>query len=230
MAFQIPKEGRKSLAQLLKASPKFLDAFYDALKECEPRLSPRDTSILSARLSVFDEIDSKMLSGFLRLINGALSASDDEPADKIASDLFVSAQSTADKDLAANDADWAKVRDFLTKTFSLETVRVSAKALGLYYETPRHVHGVRIITDARPVFAAKPNEDPSGFVIIHTLHVDYYEDRQSKEWYISLDAEDLNDLKTAIDRAVEKQSSLQRVLKKTDSIVFTSNGNFDEAS
>jgi hypothetical protein len=230
MAFQIPKEGRKSLGELLKASPKFLEAFYNALKDCEPRLLSRDQSQLDAKLSTFPEGNAKSLGGYLRLINGTLSASDDAPSENVVADLLAAAQATGEKELAPSLSGWEKVREFLTKTFALDKVRVSARALTLYYDTYRHMHDVRILTDARPVFSKRAVDDPDGFVILHTMRVDYYEDGQAKDWYISLDFDDLQAIKKAVDRAIDKQNSLQRFLKKTDSVVFISNPVSDEAS
>jgi hypothetical protein len=223
MALQIPKDGRKSLAELLKATQAFLDAFYNALKDCDPQLLSRNTAQLRAKLKSFTEGDAKSLTGFLRLINGTLSASDGTPPEKVASELVAAAQASGEKDLAPTVAGWDKVEAFLAKTFALDKVRISARALTLFYDTSRHAHDVRILTDARPVFSNRAADDPEGFVIMHTLRFDYYEDNQSRDWYISLDFEDLQDLKKAVDRAIEKQGSLQRFLKKTESVVFVSN-------
>lgn len=223
MAFQIPKEGRRALAELLKAPPAFLDAFYNALKDCEPRLLTRDTAKLRDKLGTFAETYAKSLSGFLRLINGMLSASDDiSTDDEIVAEVVAAAQATGESALGSTAAGWANVKTFLRKALALETVRVSGRAQSLLYDVPRHMHDVRILTDARPVFVKRAEESPSAFVIIHTMRLDYYEDGQNKDWYLALDFKDLQDLKKAIDRAIEKQSSLQRILKKTDSVVLVS--------
>jgi hypothetical protein len=230
MALQIPREGRKSLAELLAASPEFLDAFYVALSECEPKLLPSDTSELLSRLSKFPEVDGKMIAGFLRLINGALNSIDELPAEKAVADLIAGAQATPDKELNSKAAGWGRVRDFLTKAFALDKLRMSARALGLYYDTPRHMQGTRILTDARPVFPRRADEDPAGFVIIHTMRVDYFENNQAKDWYVSLDSDDLKVLKEAVDRAIEKQNTLQRFLKKASAVVLTPYEGSDEAT
>jgi hypothetical protein len=222
MAFQIPKEGRKSLADLLKQTPAFLDAFYEALKDCPPQLMPRGQSHLASKLKAFPGADEKTLGGYVKVLLGALSGvGTDVPAEKTAAELVASAQSSADKELGASNPGWENVRPFLARTFGIDKIRISARALGLFYDSPRHVHASRILTDARPVFPGDPAGEPTGFVIVHTLRLDYHENNQYKDWFVSLDITDLEQLKVVVDRAIEKQKSLKKFLERTRAVVFT---------
>jgi hypothetical protein len=81
-------------------------------------------------------------------------------------------------------------------------------------EQPRFMRRARILTDIRPVFGAT-DDPPIAAVVVHTLRLSFFEDNESKEFFISLDAEDLRTLRDQLDRASSKAESLKEVIDKT---------------
>lgn len=88
----------------------------------------------------------------------------------------------------------------------------SVKALDLKGEVERNFCSVRIITDLRPAFGDDPEADPSSMVLLHTLQLGFHDDRgKHREFYISMDAEDISKLKNAVERAEKKEETLRRI-------------------
>jgi hypothetical protein len=222
MSIDVPSPGLDALAALLKATPKFLDAFYIALKNSKPRLRWGDIeSKLVSELSRFPEAQRETIRSVLRMLNGVMYAEEGDPASEMVAALVQSARSKNDPRLDVSDNSWKHVRSFLEKTFALEQLQTASKALSLFSDTARHMHGARLLTDARPMYSNDPDEGPIGFVIIHTLRLDYYENGRTKDWYLALDSDDLETLKDIVDRAISKENSLKKCLKKTEIEVFT---------
>jgi hypothetical protein len=75
----------------------------------------------------------------------------------------------------------------------------------------------RILSDIRLVFNDDIQEPKRNAVIIHKLKIEYKNDNIDKEIFVSLDSSDLKELKSYIDRALEKE----RIIKQDYSEVVT---------
>jgi hypothetical protein len=109
---------------------------------------------------------------------------------------------------------WDAFKRRLVRLLSIKTLGVAAKAANVAYQSLRHAHGLRVLTDARPVFGSDVNDGPIAFTILHTLQIDYFEDGQNREWYISLDADDIESLRAAANRAAGKETALRSLLAR----------------
>lgn len=72
----------------------------------------------------------------------------------------------------------------------------------------------RIITDIRPVFDSDLNKIPAGALIVHTLKVEYKQGNEEKDFYISLDTNDVKKLREQLDRAEQKAESIKLMLNQ----------------
>lgn len=80
-------------------------------------------------------------------------------------------------------------------------------------EVERNFCKIRIMTDLRPAFSRNPEEVPSDLAVIHNLQIGYHDGMaQHHEFYISLDAADLESLKCAIAEAEKRAETLERML------------------
>lgn len=112
------------------------------------------------------------------------------------------------------DREYFKAR--LTQLLGVDSLDISARATDLMYEHEHTVHGpMRVITDIRPIFGPNPEGEPKGTIIVHTLKISYHESRQIKEFFISLDPEQVSELMGALGRANLKAESLKRKLAGT---------------
>jgi hypothetical protein len=118
--------------------------------------------------------------------------------------------------LGAPSDGWASFETRLAQLLSEKSLGISAKAGDVAMQTSRHVHGLRVLTDARPIFGENAKDGPRAFAILHTLQIEYYEDGQNREWFISLDADDVDNLRNISERAIAKESSLRASLERSD--------------
>lgn len=80
-------------------------------------------------------------------------------------------------------------------------------------EVERNFCKVRVMTDLRPAF---DQGTPTDMAVIHNLQVGYHDGMgKHKEFYISLDAQDLQALKKAILDAEEKADNLETFFQKS---------------
>jgi len=134
-------------------------------------------------------------------------------------DIVCDAMDTSDADELwfANREERDFFKDRLVRLLSVESLDVAARANDLMYEHEHTVHGpMRMVTDIRPIFGPDPEGDPKGAIIVHTLKISYHEGRQVKEFFISLDPEQVNDLMGVLRRANLKAESLKRIWAGTN--------------
>ena len=69
----------------------------------------------------------------------------------------------------------------------------------------------RILTDMRPVFGSEIESGPAGMVIVHLMKIAFHDatSKDHKEFYVSLDSDDLQTLKKIAERAEVKASTLK---------------------
>lgn len=128
------------------------------------------------------------------------------------SDLISAMRATGIESLILTEDEKNEFQDKMSKLLSLSTLGVASKIEQLREDYAKTFHAAKILTDIRPVFA-KPEERPVGAAVTHTLKIEYHEEGEHKEFYVALDAEDLQKLKRVLQRAEAKASSLKSLLK-----------------
>lgn len=104
----------------------------------------------------------------------------------------------------------------LTALLSIESFNIVAvKAKELQTESERIFVEARILTDIRPIFGNKIEDDPTASVIVHTLKIVSHENSGHKEYFFALDADDIASLKKTMERATDKVKSLKALLDGT---------------
>ena len=137
-------------------------------------------------------------------------------AEEFIDELFQAADESGDERLTPQPGGWGDLKERLSRLLSLErSLGVTAKALYLAYQFPRHYHGAQVLTDARPVFTTNPAEPPAAFIIGHTLQIQVHDDGEDCRWFVMLNTDDLVDLKRVIERAIEKEQSLKQLMSST---------------
>jgi len=111
----------------------------------------------------------------------------------------------------------ARLRPDLEVLLSLDdTLGVTARAAAIMVEHEHVWQSARILTDLRPVFGAIPTEPPKAIVVIHNLRIAYREGESTKEFFVALDSNDLRVLRAVLERAENKESSLESFISKTE--------------
>jgi uncharacterized phage infection (PIP) family protein YhgE len=97
----------------------------------------------------------------------------------------------------------------------------SAKISELQTEVERSFCRARILTDVRTAFSDDASELPRGMTILHTLQIGYHDGTgRHKEFFVTLESDDLADIKEAIERAEKKKKTLEELLAKADCRLF----------
>ncbi len=152
----------------------------------------------------------------MELFSLAPSLSEPEmPVDKTASELVDAMRASEMEDLKLPPEEEAKFKSRITTLLSIPSVNMSAKASRVRTDYPNVFYDARILSDVLPIFD-KPGAKPIGEIINHTLRIDYRSHGVHKEFYVTLDAEDLNKLKRVFERAETKAASLKSLIKSSD--------------
>jgi predicted transcriptional regulator len=95
-----------------------------------------------------------------------------------------------------------------------EVFGVVSKVDDLRTESERIFCHARIITDMRPVFGSDVTKGPTAVLVTHNLKIAFHESgrKGDHEIYVTLDAEDLSDLKEIILRAEAKANTLRAIV------------------
>lgn len=225
MSIYIPEGERQHVTALLGASSRFLEALCAALSRAKPSLKLYELEVwLASELSGLPEAEKPTIHSIVRTLTSLYQfrAEDSGDAAKVAQDFAEAARTSDDERLRETVRDWAaadwnRFEQQLIALLSLDdTLGVTARAALIGSQTFRHFHDVRVLTDARPIFAFDPDKGPAAFVIMHSLQIDYYEDGEDRTWFLALDGDDLETLRAAVDRALAKERSLRKLLERTE--------------
>lgn len=110
------------------------------------------------------------------------------------------------------------LRDRLTKLLgSIKILQITAKGYDLMAEYDKVFIGSRIITDIRPIF---PSLDASvssvaSAIIVHNLKITYQKGKSRKDIFVAMDSNDIKQLRSELDRAETKSSSVRNIIKFT---------------
>ena len=173
---QIPNSATKGLVALMRLSPEIADKLCAALSETPPRLRTRD---LPKPIVAKVDIPPAELRDIVNVLLSLYSAREQE---EVTVDGFVDAlcnaiEQSSNKEFKEFQGSLDKSKARLKTFLSLEqSLGITAKALSVAYENPRHYHSARILTDARPVFTTDPSEEPKAFVILHSLRFNIHEE------------------------------------------------------
>lgn len=94
-------------------------------------------------------------------------------------------------------------------------LRTISKTTEIVGDNERNFGTARILTDLRPVFRDTISEGPEGFAILHTVKLAYYEDFRPHEFYIVMNSNEIQQLKSTLERALEKASCLKSLLSRS---------------
>lgn len=117
-------------------------------------------------------------------------------------------------DLETPEADREAFARVITDLVQLDSLRTMAQALDVMNQQEHVFQRVRILTDVRPIFEEDASLGPSAAVVMHTLRMEHLTDGRVQSINVSLDEQDLTDLKAAVDRAVDKAQTLREVIAR----------------
>lgn len=108
--------------------------------------------------------------------------------------------------------------EFLSRALQEQSLGVAARALSIQKSGEKVYCKARTITDLRPVFPVKIEDGASAAVVAHSLEIVYHEgvNWNRRLFCVNMRKSDLEGLREAIDRALEKDQSLTKMAALLD--------------
>lgn len=114
------------------------------------------------------------------------------------------------------NVDWQAFTDDLTSLLECdESIGIAAKTLDVRQEYPKVFCSSRVLSDIRPVFGKDPTSPPLAGAVMHVLRLSYHKSSEHREFYVALDAADLRQLRSVLDRATKKEESLRKQIEES---------------
>ncbi len=208
MAVRIPKTHEGPLRDLMTMEPEARNGLIEAIRSAAPVIDP---SKLIGLVAGATQIPEKTVAPIVWMLTSMYSASESSRKG------FARQVVDAARDLGKpDDVDFeAFQRDLEQLLRCDDSLGVTAKVAEVRREYGHVYCSARILTDIRPVFGEDPAQAPLAGAIVHTLRVTYHETSGHKDFHVALDAADLRELRTLVDRAIKKETSLKGEIAKT---------------
>jgi len=100
-----------------------------------------------------------------------------------------------------------------------EKLVLTFKAMNLLSENDNIFRKSKIVSDVRLIFNENMANKDRNAVLVHRMKIDYSRNNNDKEFFFSLDTNDLEQLKKQIDRALEKTKQIKNSYGKTITFV-----------
>ena len=208
----IPEGALPDLKRVAELDDELFNSLLTAIGETAPTLT-RDqffTKLSDRVKSPSEDIYAVLRTAFaLYTIKEKAGFSDQDLSEAVTNSSTVS--EAADFSLEQRE----KLRNRLALLLGFDqSLGVSIKALDVMTEHERIFCTARILSDIRPVFT---NElESASAMIIHTLQIGFHQDGKHREYYFALDTDDIQKLKSVIERAERKTAALQSILQRAE--------------
>lgn len=215
---RIPEEYLRGFAEMRGLTEQQAQELASALED-EPPTLDRDKlrSGVAAKMgdiarSAVDRIIDTLLS--LYALRNSMRLATPDFADTICNAM---SESGAEELSFDDDEDRGRFKAQLIRLLEVDALVITTKANDLLYEDKHAVRGsTRVITDIRPVFRTDPEDDPAAALIVHTLKMSYHDGGRIEDFLVTLDAEQIDELMGALERASLKAESLKQMLAGTN--------------
>lgn len=211
---RIPEEYRSGFAKLIELKDEPFKELLTTLEEERPALYYTEFSARAARkIRAIDPEGVRDIIETLVSLHGVRTNWNLEIPELVE---VVSQAVEGDEELKVSSAELDGFEGRLISLLEIDSLDATAKALDVLLEHEHTLHDVRIMTDIRPVFGQDVEKPPTGTMIMHVLKISYHDESEEvKEFYVALDARDIEVLDTELERANQKAESLKRMLKST---------------
>ena len=211
----IPQRYQAGFARIRMLSPEAVTALIGALEKSRfPSASKEMMSSVSEQVTMLKKEDVEDIVTTLYSLYD-FRVDSETPVSDFASQLISAMRASGKESLAISEEETNEFRDKLTKLMSLQTPTLVSKVEHLKEDYANIFHDVKTLTDIRPIFS-QPGERPVGAAIVHTLKIIYHATGEHREFYVALDADDLQQMIKTLQRAEAKGASLRSFLKSAD--------------
>ena len=215
MQLTIPEGYKRALSDLIQMPRKDRLLLVEAVRAAS---AFRDTERLAGSVASATSLDEIQVSRIVRLLVSLYLVEEDTPPDEVAGHVCDAAEALGDDNLKPKDGDWDAFKEDLTSLLSSDhSLGMTAKALNVAREHGHVFCAARVLTDIRPVFKRSLDDTPA-VVLVHTLKLSYHERDRSppEDFFVALDARGLRELRGVIDRAIQKEATLNALISSSN--------------
>lgn len=215
---RVPMRHIDPLALLLRATEAEFGALERELAQVARPRSIRSLVTAAARRAGWPQ--PRQAETLAALLVSLASMADSFPNMSIgdfAATIVRAAEATEDKQLQASREQWDILGNRLARLLGPNcSLWLWAKSTAVLSEHERQFCDARILTDIRPIFDRQIASGPAALSVLHTLKLLFHRGSEAlEELFIALDFDDLQTLKQVIQRAEEKQASLESLIRGT---------------
>ncbi len=225
-SLSLPSKRYITLKKLIELNEEQRETFIKELKKFEPyiteiedkRIEDKRIKEISRKLNIKEGSAQEMLDfifelhfvlydklnqdidGFLNVLKKSIEISEEEKISKYILDC------------------WENFANFLRKILSIENITIIAKYTIIRADHKNVYQSGRLLTDIRPIFMSDLSVQANAATIYHNLKIDYFlhGSDKKKSIYLALDKNDLIELRSIIDRALNKEKNLERLFENKD--------------
>ena len=167
---------------------------------------------LAKSISKSSKIEQKKIEEILSSVNSLFFLKEQGEIKNVVESLADAILQSIEKKKTKSSIDNFKNR--LIKLLDIEQLYFLSKTYELYSEHHNLFLSSKILTDIRPIFT-DANLEPKATLITNVLHIHYGQsDGKHEDIYIALDDKDIQNLKTMVERAEQKNKTLKRLIKE----------------
>jgi hypothetical protein len=207
----IPDEYQPGILKLFSLHDDAVSSLKHVLSTEADDVSARELAgIVSPEIPTVPEKEIYAVLRSLRALY-AVRSNMEAPLDEFVSDLADAVEDHFEEGLSAEQVE--RFKKNVAALMTIDPFAIHVKGRDLQTEDERTFCRARILTDLRPVFGEDIEEGPKGMVIMHHLKLGFHQDGPNhNDFHLSMDSEDLQTLKSVIERAEAKAKSLRENL------------------
>lgn len=208
----VPSEYEAGLSLILSLSDESLrelQSALDSIPQSFNRLLSDDarSKIKSITPEAVDQITETLV--WFRLLSDKASVDSDE----FATDVLdaVEAQSLVDQDTLDGKRQGFEQR--IIALLESNAVTIIARARALLVDHDHDLCSADIATDVRPIFKSDEDNTAIAAVLVHTLKLTYHVGARIKQFYVSMDTQDLDYLGELVEQGKEQAANLRPTIE-----------------
>jgi hypothetical protein len=215
MAIRIPEQHERPFGDLLLLSDEDEGVLCSALSDATPAISAQ---ALARQVSSRVDIPVDQLTGMLAVLVSLTMSRDYHKisTDRIVHDAILQAKEEGIGPFADPETPVDPLKNRLIKLLSSSTaLGITSRAVDIMTQHQNPFDSARVLTDVRYIFSQDDDPQPLASMIVHSLNLTTYSDGDLVSNFVALDSEDLRSLQAAIERALQKERTLEDMLRSS---------------
>lgn len=211
-ALNLPEELKPGVVRMLEVSDEAISELASQLEKAPFAFSSEDLSeAITPQIKGISPSDlDEMLESLVFLY--AVRDSAEVPLADFVDDVTEGLEQEEDLAQTLGKVTPDKFKERLSVLLNIKAVAITSKARSKQKAHEKTLCTAQLLTDIRPVFGSNGDDAPVAAVPIYTLNISYHHGRILKEFFVALDADDLDILEDLIHQARSESAQLKSIL------------------